>query len=345
MRTHKEYFIAKKELNSYPYSGACELGFYHNAAQRLLPLDQYLPLATMAHRLYRTFHVLQLPDNRQGALVCRCCFNTTRSATTTTTVNKSSTSISQRDNQAGAGSSLHSNSKYDKPSQLREVPYKRMRQHINPFAGKLATLMPTEEQLSWADRVARHEQPFHLDLGCAAGSYLFSLARKMPHMNFIGLEIRKHLVDVASYRQARDGVDNLAFLHCNLLSPGALDAVLSSLKKNVRSVSIFHPDPNFKKKRKKRNVVTPRLLSSLSKGLPHGAHLYIQSDVHELFLEMDKTIRANHQFRKLPDEVLGEGFNSEKDNAMGMRTDRENSVLRRNLNVWRENYVLREAPA
>ncbi len=228
------------------------------------------------------------------------------------------------------------------PTTREHVPYKRVRQHVNPFAGSLATLRPTSEELDWSRKLARPDKPFHVDLGCASGNYLFACARQTPDVNFVGLEIRKQLVDVASYRQRRDGVANLTFLHCNLIVPGALDAVLASMSGNVRSVSIFHPDPNFKRKRKKRTVLTPTLAESLGKHLPSGAHVYIQSDVHPLFLEMAKVLRSNPGFASLSDaEVGGQGFCSLRDNAMGVRTDREVSVLKQEgLAVWRENFVI-----
>lgn len=223
------------------------------------------------------------------------------------------------------------------------VPYKRVRQHVNPFAGSLRTLLPTLSQLDWASRLARPSSPFHVDLGCASGNYLFACARMAPDVNFVGLEIRRQLVDVADYRQrVRDRVDNLAFLHCNLIVPGALDAVLDSMAGNVRSVSIFHPDPNFKRRRKKRTVLTPALAETLAARLPAGAHVYLQSDVEPLFLEMAKVMSTNPRFSPLADADVGRGpdFCSRHDNAMGVRTDREVSVLKQEgLVVWRKNFV------
>lgn len=224
------------------------------------------------------------------------------------------------------------------------VPYKRVRQHVNPFAGELRRLRPTPAQLHWPSRLASPGGPFHVDLGCAAGNYLFACARRAPGVNFVGLEIRRQLVDVADYRQrVRDRVPNLAFLHCNLLVPGALDAVLESMGSgNVRSVSVFHPDPNFKRRRKKRTVLTPALAETLAKRLPAGAHVYLQSDVEPLFLEMAKVLQANPGFAPLADADVGRGpdFCSRRDNAMGVRTDREVSVLKQEgLEVWRKNFV------
>eukprot|EP00946_MAST-07B_sp_MAST-7B-sp1_P004750 g4750.t1 len=215
---------------------------------------------------------------------------------------------------------------------------KRVRQHVNPFAGKLGTLKMLPEHLDWDKKLARPDLPFHVDLGCALGNYLFACAEHSPDVNFVGLEIRKQIVDIAAHRQARKAVDNLTFLHCNLIVPGALDAVLSSMRGNVRSVSIFHPDPNFKKRLKKRTVLTPTLADSLARGLPSGCHVYIQSDVEKLFLEMESVLSNSCDFEALPDEEIRQDFCSERENVMGIPTDREVSVLKRGLPVWRKNF-------
>ena len=223
------------------------------------------------------------------------------------------------------------------------VPYKRVRQHVNPFAGKLATMKPCPvNDLDWDRRLARPDNPFHIDLGCAAGNYLFTCAERTCNVNYVGLEIRKQLVDVAAYRQARDRFDNLTFIHCNLIVPGALDAVLQSIgaRARVQSVSIFHPDPNFKRKRRKRTVLTPLLVESLANRLPKGAHVYLQSDVKPLFLEMVNVMSSNICFSPLPDTAIGQDYCSDHDNAMGVRTDREISVLKQEgQKVWRKNFL------
>ena len=71
-------------------------------------------------------------------------------------------------------------------------------------------------------------------------------------------------------------------------------------------------------------MLTPALAETLAARLPAGAHVYLQSDVEPLFLEMAKVLRSNPGFASLSDaEVGGQGFCSLRDNAMGVRTDRE----------------------
>ena len=264
----------------------------------------------------------------------------------------------------------------------------RARQHLNPFAGALATLRATPADLDWATQFAQPAQPIHLDLGCGSGRYLQEVAARDPSTNFVGVEIRGEMVARARRRQRRHwaaapgaGADgdhdadddrtsflrealksNLVFLHVNILAPGALEGILRSMTQPkgssssnssrrsssksamLRSVSIFHPDPNFKKRRKKRAVVNQATVDLLARTLVPGTRVHLQSDVEEVYLSMEQEfLRARVEtaagatagaFRRV--SVGG----AEDPNALGLPTDRERLVLEHGGQVWRGSFVV-----
>ena len=45
---------------------------------------------------------------------------------------------------------------------------------------------------AWAKNVFGNDHPIVLELGCGKGEYTVGLARRNPHVNFIGVDIKGH---------------------------------------------------------------------------------------------------------------------------------------------------------
>lgn len=75
----------------------------------------------------------------------------------------------------------------------------RVRQHANPlshFHLNHETHLPAGSD--WSQVFSDMKKPFWLDIGCAKGDYLIDLAKKYPGWNFLGVEIRRALVQHAN---------------------------------------------------------------------------------------------------------------------------------------------------
>lgn len=168
-----------------------------------------------------------------------------------------------------------------------------------------------------------------------------------PAINYLGLEIRP---GVSQYAQARVEKRNLggilSFVGCNAnvdlerLLTLYQDSANDGDEKNNRLafVSIQFPDPHFKKAHSKRRVVTPALVRTLAKFMKEGDIIFLQSDIidaleamREKFVEDDGKIYF--------DELLGQNAGSQEqygiDNPLGIPTEREVSVLKKGLPIYR----------
>jgi len=153
---------------------------------------------------------------------------------------------------------------------------RRIRKHANPFN--------VTTELGRLDRLALfgREAPVEVDLGCGGGALITERARSHPERDFVGLEVRRPLVEQIRARAEREGLKNLTAFHANahinvraLVPPG--------------EVVMFHvhfPDPCFKKKHRKRRILQPPLVRAMAEVLPAGGVVYAQSDVEPLALEM-----------------------------------------------------------
>ncbi len=96
------------------------------------------------------------------------------------------------------------------------MPRVRVHQHVNPLS-PFYTKEP--EPIDINSVFARPELPLHIDIGCARGRFLLRLAELEKDRNFLGIEIRKPLVDEANSLAAEAGLEksSLSFRQRNAL--------------------------------------------------------------------------------------------------------------------------------
>ncbi len=205
------------------------------------------------------------------------------------------------------------------------MPRVRVHQHVNPLSPYYRQ-EPDPVDLS---RVfAKPERPLLLDIGCARGRFLLRMAEAEPDWNYLGVEIREPLVDEAN-RLAKDaGLDNLHYVFCNAML--WLNRLLDDMPHGVlRAVTIQFPDPWFKKKHAKRRMVNTELVDTVSRHLPHGGRVFIQTDIEPLAAEMFVQFRDVNVY----DELVVDR------NPFAVKTEREIAVEAKELPVYRAIFV------
>jgi len=135
-----------------------------------------------------------------------------------------------------------------------------MRQHVNPLSINFNQI---ERIPSLSEMFGDSKSNLHLDIGCAAGEFLFDLALVNNNWNYLGIEIREKLVKTAKSKVREREIKNLYFAFGN--AHNILNDVQSEfIIKNVKSISFNFPDPWFKKRHYKRRVVQPEFINILS---------------------------------------------------------------------------------
>ena len=64
--------------------------------------------------------------------------------------------------------------------------------------------------------MTNRKNPLHIDIGCGKGLFLQRMAELHPDWNFLGLEIRKPVVEQAQRRFEDLGLANLHIMFCNV---------------------------------------------------------------------------------------------------------------------------------
>ena len=207
-----------------------------------------------------------------------------------------------------------------------------MRQHVNPLSKNFDEI---EKIPSLVQMFDDYQLPLHLDVGCAAGHFLFDLALFNTSWNYLGIEIRERLVKTAKLKVRERDIKNLYFLYGNannILN----DSQSKFIIKNIKSISFNFPDPWFKKKHYKRRVIQPELINILSNSLQKGSLIFIKTDVKDLFEHMNRTISNNCNFKAIEKKYinLSESFNPNK-----LQTSRERHVIVNQLDIFERIYI------
>ncbi|GLE00659.1 hypothetical protein PINS_up009447 [Pythium insidiosum] len=202
-----------------------------------------------------------------------------------------------------------------------QVASKRVRQHVNPLAQQYREPI---EIPNWSECFEQPEVPIHLDIGCARGRYLNSLAaRAQGKLNFVGVEIRKSVLEEATEEAQQRKLRNIAFVHANMNFQQRL--LIPSFPARVQSVSIFHPDPWMKKRHIKRRLVTDEFVRELADLLDHDTPVFVQTDVQELYEYMVEIFNGSGLFRMEPLPA----------NPFVVPTDREKFVMGQGGDIYR----------
>ena len=206
-----------------------------------------------------------------------------------------------------------------------------MRQHVNPLS---KIFDETESIPSLIEMFDDSKLNLHLDIGCAAGEFLFDLALDNSNWNYLGIEIREKLVKKARLKVQEREIKNLYFLFGN--ATNILDDIHNKFViEKIKSISFNFPDPWFKKRHYKRRVIQPDFINILSNSMQKGSLIFIKTDVKDLFEYMDFTILSNFNFKK----INKNDFNSSKSfNPNKVQTNREKYVAINELGIFESIY-------
>ena len=207
-----------------------------------------------------------------------------------------------------------------------------MRQHVNPLSSNFKQI---ERIPSLSEMFGEPKLNFHLDIGSAAGDFLFDLALVNTSWNYLGIEIREKLVKNAQLKVLKREIKNLYFLFGN--ANNILNDVQNKfIVKNLKSISFNFPDPWFKKRHYKRRVIQPEFINMLSNSLQKGTLIFIKTDVKDLFDYMDCTISSDLHFKTIDKK----DFNySESFNPIEVKTNREKYVIVNELDIYERIYM------
>ena len=158
---------------------------------------------------------------------------------------------------------------------------------FEPLYSELLAGFPLKEK--WKTDFFKNDHPIVLELGCGKGEYTVGLARKYPHKNFIGVDLKGSRMWRGATDAKEENLGNVAFIRCkieqilHLFGPNEIDEIW---------LTFSDPQP----KRERRRLSSPRFLNLYKQILKPKGIIHIKTDSLELF---DYTMEVVDYF-KLP---------------------------------------------
>ena len=130
--------------------------------------------------------------------------------------------------------------------------------------------------------------PLEIDVGCGKGMFLVAAAAARPETNFLGIELAGNYARYAAGRLAKAGLANAQVLHADARRVFAERLIANS----IHAVHVYFPDPWWKKRHQKRQVMTAEFVKQIERVLVPGGSLHYWTDVEERFVAILELLAA-----------------------------------------------------
>jgi tRNA (guanine-N7-)-methyltransferase len=140
--------------------------------------------------------------------------------------------------------------------------------------------------LHWASTHFGNQHAIILELACGKGEYTLALARKNPHQNYIGVDIKGARIWKGAKRGLEAGIQNAAFLRTRI---ECLDAFFSN--DDIDEIWITFPDPFPRKSKVNRRLTSPHFLLMYRKFLKKKGIVHLKTDDPGLYAFTLETIK------------------------------------------------------
>jgi len=158
----------------------------------------------------------------------------------------------------------------------------RIRQHVNPLKSDLLDIADVPRV------AAAPGQALEVELGAAEAHFLIDRARLEPDTSFVGVEIRRELVEAVNAACAADGPANVRSVFANM----SVDMSRLFADASVRRFFLNFPDPWFKKRHKKRRVVNPDTALLMKKLLRPSGEVHVMTDYEPIGIDIRECLDA-----------------------------------------------------
>jgi tRNA (guanine-N7-)-methyltransferase len=167
-----------------------------------------------------------------------------------------------------------------------------------------------------------------LEIGPGRGWFMIERLAAAPALGMVGLEIRRKWAAIVDERLRRRGFGDRA----RVFAEDARVALPRLASASFSVVYVHFPDPWWKKRHRKRLLVTDDLLHEVARVLRPGGELFVQTDVSERVEAYAHLVRGVPALQPWGDRPEVE------ENPYRARSPRERRTLQDGLPVYRLRY-------
>lgn len=138
----------------------------------------------------------------------------------------------------------------------------------------------------WSSDIFNNDNPIVFELACGKGTYTLELARRNPHKNFIGIDIKGARIWKGAKQALKEKLGNVRFLRIYI---DHLEEYFAP--KEISDIWITFPDPYPKKSDRNKRLTSPKFLSIYEKVLKPDATIHFKTDSKEFFRYTRQAVR------------------------------------------------------
>lgn len=157
---------------------------------------------------------------------------------------------------------------------LRHKPWAQDYINNNP---QFAIPNPETYKNKW-NTIFGNDNPIHIEVGTGKGSFISGMAKRNPHINYIGIERYQSVIVIALENLIEENLPNLKLLN--------IDAQLLTDLFGVNEISRVYlnfSDPWPKIRHEKRRLTYKSFLSNYEQILPENGEIHFKTDNQGLF--------------------------------------------------------------
>ncbi|MEL4306704.1 tRNA (guanosine(46)-N7)-methyltransferase TrmB [Joostella sp. CR20] len=143
-------------------------------------------------------------------------------------------------------------------------------------------IQPTRDELvegkfdlkgQWKKSFFKNDNPIVLELGCGKGEYTVNLAKREPHKNYIGIDIKGARFWRGAKTAEEDKLENVAFIRTQI---ELIEYIFD--ENEVDEIWITFPDPQIKYKRTKHRLTNANFLNRYNAILNENGIVHLKTD-------------------------------------------------------------------
>ena len=218
--------------------------------------------------------------------------------------------------------------KTEKMSKGKLAKFADMETYENVFQYPFSVVsdVPFDMRGHWNEQYFKNNNPIVLELGCGKGEYTVGLAKRYPHMNFIGVDIKGARMWTGATLALQEGLKNVAFLRTNI---EIIDRFFAP--NEVQEIWLTFSDPQMKNPRKR--LSSTFFMERYRRFLKDNGIIHLKTDSNFLLTYTNYMVDHN----QLPVELKTNDLYKQEDQvyseAASIQTYYETMWLARGLNI------------
>jgi len=202
----------------------------------------------------------------------------------------------------------------------------------DPYAH--APRLPEGDRLDLRTLLPDSPSEVELEIGPGRGWFMVERLSAVVGLGMVGFEIKRKWATVVDDRLRRRGLGDRG----RVFAEDARSAMPRLCPGSVAAVHVNFPDPWWKKRHRKRLVLTPELVAEVARVLKPRGELFVQTDVAERADAYEAVIDGSGRF--VPCEAVARV----DDHPYQARSPRERRAIEDGIPVFRLRYRVTDEP-